>query len=264
MQRLLEAMTGAPPGPSAEYAFSAQVIAKVARITGVTDRLEVAESAGMTVVSSPAAVPLAVSLARIGLSLVAVHRCDVGAAQENYAFFDSQRGIAYFDFSVDRLLGLLSQTMGNLDQAAAHFEEALAFCRKAGYRPELAWTYYDYADLLLARSEVDDLPNATEFLDQSLTIATELVMRPLMERTIARQQGISPTLKDAPAYPDGLTEREVGVMRLIASGRTNQEIGDELFISSRTVANHVASIFNKTGAANRAEAATYASRNGLV
>ncbi|MCH8350568.1 MAG: AAA family ATPase [Chloroflexi bacterium] len=264
MQRLLEAMTGAPPGPSAEYAFSAQVIAKVARITGVTDRLEVAESAGMTVVSSPAAVPLAVSLARIGLSLVAVHRGDVGAAQENYAFFDSQRGIAYFDFSVDRLLGLLSQTMGNLDQAAAHFEEALAFCRKAGYRPELAWTYYDYADLLLARSEVDDLPNATEFLDQSLTIATELVMRPLMERTIARQQGISPTLKDAPAYPDGLTEREVGVMRLIASGRTNQEIGDELFISARTVANHVASIFNKTGAANRAEAATYASRNGLV
>ncbi len=42
--------------------------------------------------------------------------------------------------SVDRLLGLLSQTMENRDQAAAHFEEALTFCRKAGYRPELAWT----------------------------------------------------------------------------------------------------------------------------
>jgi len=43
-------------------------------------------------------------------------------------------------FSVDRTLGLLSQTMGNLDQAAAHFEDALAFCRNVGYRPEMAWT----------------------------------------------------------------------------------------------------------------------------
>jgi len=45
-------------------------------------------------------------------------------------------------FSVDRTLGLLSQTMGNLDQAAAHFEDALAFCRNVGYRPEMAWTWW--------------------------------------------------------------------------------------------------------------------------
>ena len=38
----------------------------------------------------------------------------------------------------DRLLDLLSQTMGDSDQAGAHFEDALTFCRKAGYRPELA------------------------------------------------------------------------------------------------------------------------------
>ncbi len=41
--------------------------------------------------------------------------------------------------------------MGHLDQAAGHFEEALAFCRKAGYRPELAWACCDYADPLLQR-----------------------------------------------------------------------------------------------------------------
>ena len=58
--------------------------------------------------------------------------------------------------SVDRLLGLLTQTMCNLDQAAAHFEEALAFCRKAGYRPELAWTCCDYADMLRERDSVGD------------------------------------------------------------------------------------------------------------
>ena len=38
--------------------------------------------------------------------------------------------------STDRLLGLLAQTMGNFDQAAEHFEDALSFCLRAGYRPE--------------------------------------------------------------------------------------------------------------------------------
>ena len=142
----------------------------------------------MTVVSSPAAVPLAASLARIGLSLVAVHRGDVGAAQENYAFFDSQRGIAYFDFSVDRLLGLLSQTMGGLDQAAFHFEDSLAFCRNAGYRPELAWTCCDYADALLKRNSEGDRAKAISLLDESLAISSELGMRPLMERVLSRRE----------------------------------------------------------------------------
>ena len=44
-----------------------------------------------------------------------------------------------------RLLGLLAQTMGNMDQAIVHFEDALAFCGKAGYRTGLAWTFCDYA-----------------------------------------------------------------------------------------------------------------------
>ena len=58
--------------------------------------------------------------------------------------------------AADRLLGLLSQTMGKPDQAAAHFEDAMAFCRKAGYRPELAWTCCDYADMLRERDAEGD------------------------------------------------------------------------------------------------------------
>ena len=50
--------------------------------------------------------------------------------------------------SIDRLIGLLSHTMGNLAQANGYFEDALAFCRKAGYRPELAWTCCDNSDTL--------------------------------------------------------------------------------------------------------------------
>jgi class 3 adenylate cyclase len=66
------------------------------------------------------------------------------------------------------------------------------------------------------------------------------------------------------AYPGGLTKREVEVLRLIATGRSNQEIADELVISLNTVFRHVSNIFNKIGVANRAEAAAYATRHGLV
>ena len=90
--------------------------------------------------------------------------------------------------SVDRLLGLLSHTMGNLDQAVPHFEDALAFCKKAGYRPELAWTCCDYADTLLQRNETGDREKAMSLLDESLAISSELGMRPLMERVLSRRE----------------------------------------------------------------------------
>ncbi|MCI0877660.1 MAG: tetratricopeptide repeat protein [Chloroflexi bacterium] len=93
--------------------------------------------------------------------------------------------------TVDRLLGLLSQTMGNLDQAASHFGDALTFCRKAGYRPELAWTCCDYADALRERDGDGDRAKAMSLLDESLAISGELGMRPLMERVLSRREILS-------------------------------------------------------------------------
>ena len=92
------------------------------------------------------------------------------------------------DIHSQRLMGLLAQTMGNMDQAAAHFEDALAFCRKAGYRPELAWTCCDYADTLRERDSAGDKQKAAALLDESLAISSELGMRPLMERVLSRRE----------------------------------------------------------------------------
>ena len=101
-------------------------------------------------------------------------------------------------------------------------------------------------------------------LEESLTISSELGMRPLMERVTALQERAESQPVAVPAYPDGLTQREVEVLRLIAGGKTDREIAEELIISIRTVGNHVSSILNKTTAANRAEAATYAAQQGLL
>ena len=62
----------------------------------------------------------------------------------------------------------------------------------------------------------------------------------------------------APAHDrDALTAREVEIMELIARGRANRAIAGELFISEKTVKNHIRHIYEKLGAANRSEATAH-------
>ena len=82
---------------------------------------------------------------------------------------------------IDRLLGLLAVTMG-------HFEDGLACCREGRYRPELAWTCWDYSDGLRARDSEGDRAKALALLDESLAISRELGMRLLMERVLSRRE----------------------------------------------------------------------------
>ena len=61
-----------------------------------------------------------------------------------------------------------------------------------------------------------------------------------------------------------LTQREQAVVRLVADGHTNREIGDQLFISEKTVSVHVSNAMAKLGALSRYEAAALAERQGLL
>ena len=61
---------------------------------------------------------------------------------------------------------LLAQTVGNLDDAQTHFEGSLELRRKSGYRPELAWSLCDYADVLLERDDKGDKAQAMSLLDE--------------------------------------------------------------------------------------------------
>jgi len=88
----------------------------------------------------------------------------------------------------DQVWGLLAHTIGDVDKAAEHFEKSLIFCRKAGYRPELAWSCCDYADTLRERDGAGDKEKAVALLDESLAISSKLGMRPLMERVLSRRK----------------------------------------------------------------------------
>ncbi|HMQ50743.1 MAG TPA: response regulator transcription factor [Anaerolineae bacterium] len=63
---------------------------------------------------------------------------------------------------------------------------------------------------------------------------------------------------------DGLTDRELGILRLVGKGMSNKQIGKELFISDRTVQAHLSNIFSKLGVNSRTEAVMHAVRRGWI
>lgn len=64
--------------------------------------------------------------------------------------------------------------------------------------------------------------------------------------------------------PYRLTDRELAVLRLLAAGRTNAQIGAELYISPKTASVHVTSILRKLGVTSRVQAAARAERAGMI
>jgi DNA-binding NarL/FixJ family response regulator len=97
-------------------------------------------------------------------------------------------------------------------------------------------------------------------LDIAVGELSALGMQPDLEQAI-QLRGQRRTLT---SYPDGLTGREVEVLRLLAHGHSNQQIAIELTISLHTAGHHVSNILAKTGAVNRTEAAFYAFQRGLA
>ena len=63
--------------------------------------------------------------------------------------------------------------------------------------------------------------------------------------------------------PAGLTPREIEILQAVAAGRSNREIASTLFLSVHTVERHIANIYRKIDARNRAEATAFALREGL-
>jgi DNA-binding CsgD family transcriptional regulator len=100
-------------------------------------------------------------------------------------------------------------------------------------------------------------------LAEGMALARQLGMAPVLER-LASLQDKGKTKAATPTHPVGLTEREVAVLRRLAAGKSNKAIAAELFISPHTVNYHLKNIFFKTAAVNRAEAAAFAVRHGLV
>jgi len=127
----------------------------------------------------------------------------------------------------------------------------------ARIRTELARACRALGDEDGARLELDGAREIFERLGAAADVA--VVLEALSSATGAT---ISKSKSHAPTH--GLTARELEVLRLVASGKTNKVIAKELFVSEKTVDRHVSNIFAKVNVASRAAATAFAYENGLV
>lgn len=161
--------------------------------------------------------------------------------------------------AADRYLGMLAATLGDSPRAEEHFERALELNRRMGARTWLAHTDYQYARALIASGRTTD-ERVQVLASEARELASRIGLRALLGRIDALGAH-----DDSPSeLPDGLSAREAEILRLVARGMSNREIGRMLFISEHTAANHIRSILRKTGCANRTEATSYAHRHSLA
>jgi len=157
--------------------------------------------------------------------------------------------------ALDHARGLVALAEGSVGMARSSLERAVRGWADRGRTWEALWARVDLAGCLIRSNRFAD---ALSLIVDVREAAQRLGSRPLAERadTLARlARGHAPD--DEPWHP--LTTRELEVARLIAVGRTNAEIGEELGIASKTASAHVEHILAKLGAARRAEIATWVS-----
>lgn len=95
-------------------------------------------------------------------------------------------------------------------------------------------------------------------------MAGEPAIDPAVQRVMMQQFQQFPPLSLRPPLADGLTERETAVMRLIARGHSNKEIGTQLGLAENTVKHHVSNILQKWELTDRTQLAIYAHQQALL
>jgi DNA-binding CsgD family transcriptional regulator len=168
----------------------------------------------------------------------------------------------YPQTSLALTMARMEALLGRHDEAGTAFASARRGAGEKGVRPVAAITMLDEARWHL-QGHGANLPEVESLLSRAEQLLSELQMIPWLSRSanlrgeLERQQGNQP-------LPAGLTERELDVLRLVARGRPDKEIAEELYISPRTVNAHLRNMFGKTGTGNRTELSMWAATHGLV
>ncbi len=163
---------------------------------------------------------------------------------------------------VDIIDGELARRTGNSDAAIAAFHKAVSVLEGVPVPFDAA-----KARVRLARAlqESGDIAESTREARAALQMFESLGARPAMEeaRALLRALGARlPTKRTAPGF-DGLTGRELEIVRLVAKRQSNKEIGAQLDISSRTVGTRLANVFDKVGIRDRTALGDLAREQGL-
>jgi len=161
--------------------------------------------------------------------------------------------------------GVLAFAAGDVDDARRKLEDAVDLFEKSGAPFEAAQARIHLASSLeklgrdnTAIAEVDRAIDALTRLDAQLAVSSAQAMRDRLARPR------SPAAAAPPRPSNGLTSRELEVLRLISTGLSNQAIAERLYISEHTVHRHVANTLAKLDVPSRSAAVAHAAKLGLL
>jgi DNA-binding CsgD family transcriptional regulator len=160
----------------------------------------------------------------------------------------------------DVLAATAAECSGAVELAADDPAGALPFLRKAGQAWARASAPYDAARVGVLRGRALARLGDPDGSRRELEAARDCFRR---LGALPAADAVSALLAPASA-PAGLTPREVEVLRLVATGRTNPQIAAGLVLSEKTVARHLSNIFSKLEVGSRTAAAAYAYEHGLM
>ncbi|MFC5727310.1 MULTISPECIES: helix-turn-helix transcriptional regulator [Nocardioides] len=150
------------------------------------------------------------------------------------------------------------------EELVAAWAELVQATTKYGHVPEQARVRASYSQILRS---VGETAAAREEEDAARELAQRLSAPGLvsdLSTSAPGRQSESSTRTTGTTGRAALTARELEILALVAEGRTNGDIGKQLFIATKTVSVHVSNILGKLGAASRTEAAAIARREGLL
>ena len=180
-------------------------------------------------------------------------------------------GPGYVTPFVTRMRGECLMAVGRMADAEKEFRAAHQVARLFRYRP-LEWrTLASLCRLLIVQGRLDEAESArleaTAIVGDLAEDLWDASLRDSFRaRALALIPGRPPFVSDRSANSGfaGLTSREFEVLGLVALGLTNEEVSERLFISPRTVGQHLRSIYNKLGVSNRTAASRIATEEGLL
>jgi DNA-binding CsgD family transcriptional regulator len=159
-----------------------------------------------------------------------------------------------------RFLGQLDASEGRYEAAAGHLAESISVAGVCEVPFERALSVLELARLRAATGNID---SALSLLNEVRAVCAGIGAVRTIERAGRLEAAIAAQRSKSDEHSI-LSRREKDVLSLIAEGKTDREIGAELFISHHTVMRHVSNILNKLGLESRTAAAAYAVRHNLV
>jgi DNA-binding CsgD family transcriptional regulator len=191
----------------------------------------------------PALAQISIATGDLGAAAAAVEELETTAAE-----FDS-RGLEAAGLSARGRLQIATESTA----AGATLRSAVARWTELGVPYEMA----------TARMLLGEAHRRTG--DEGAAAADFAAARQLFDDLGVHVDGRGSELRRMTAErPDGLTEREVEVLRLVAAGKTNKQVAATLHLSDKTIARHLSNIFTKIGVSTRTAATAFAFEHGLV